>query len=342
MKCLDYGAEIKEELEGLRVLHRRQARPLAKRRLKFLLALKSGQCPSQAAAGKQIGIGRRASEKLWKLYVDEGLEGILRKPCSGHPPKLSQAAKNELDRELDQSGVQTLKQACAFVRRQHGISISEPGMFYYFKTCGVKKKTARPTNIKKDEQGETDFKKKLFPALKQRYGEALYFEDEMRTGTRTECKTRWSRKGHRPVCRVKLGYEFCYLYCALCPALGHLICLLLPDMTKASFGLFCAYFSEQVAKFWKEAEVLMVCDGAGAHQKEVCLVHGIALQRLPTACPELNPVERFFEELRKEMSNQVYQSIEAVENHLSKILQPYFTDKNKIINLCHYDYIRTQ
>ena len=141
---------------------------------------------------------------------------------------------------------------------------------------------------------------------------------------------------------MKLGYAFCYLYVALSPALGHLIALILPDMTKDSFCLFTTYFSKQVNKLWGTTPVLMIADGAGAHQKEVCLKKSITLQHLPTASPELNPVERLFEELRKQMSNQVYHTIEETENHLSEILHPYFTDNNKIIPLCHYDYIRTQ
>lgn len=164
----------------------------------------------------------------------------------------------------------------------------------------------------------------------------------MRSGTRTECKQRWSRKGRRPLCRMKVGYAFCYLYAALCPSTGHLVCLILPDMSKASFCVFCRFFSQQVQAFWGGAPVLIIADGAGAHQRDVCLQHGIELQRLPTACPELNPVERFFEELRKELSNQVYENIQKAEDHLVQILQPYFKDNNKIIQLCHYDYIRIQ
>ena len=141
---------------------------------------------------------------------------------------------------------------------------------------------------------------------------------------------------------MKVGYEFCYLYAALCPSTGHLVCLILPDMTKASFCLFCRFFAEQVQALWGSAPVLMICDGAGAHQRKVCLEHGITLQHLPPYCPELNPVERFFEELRKDLSNQVYETIEAAEKHLQKVLQPYFNNKERIIQLCHYSYIRTQ
>jgi transposase len=140
---------------------------------------------------------------------------------------------------------------------------------------------------------------------------------------------------------MKLGYEFCYLYTALNPSTGHLLALILPDMTKESFCVFCTYFSEQIKQACPHKAVLLITDGASSHQKEVCLRAGIQLQHLPAACPELNPVERFFEELRKEMSNQVYETIEATEKQLSLILHEYFQNKNKIIQLCHYPYIRT-
>ena len=182
--------------------------------------------------------------------------------------------------------------------------------------------------------------KKIFPKLKQYYDD-IYFCDEMRSGTRSQCKTRWSTKGHRPCCRMKLGYEFCYLYAALCPWTGHLIGLILPDMSKASFCLFCSYFSKQVKHLDAPKPVLLIADQASAHQKQVCLKAGIALQHLPTACPELNPAERLFEELRKQMSNQVYASIEQVEDQLSDVLQKYFHNPHQIVQLCHYPYLRT-
>lgn len=190
------------------------------------------------------------------------------------------------------------------------------------------------------QQGKNTLKK-VFPKLKQHYAGGIYFCDEMRSGTRTQCKTRWSTKGHRPCCRMKLGYEFCYLYAALCPWTGHLIALILPDMSKASFCLFCSYFSEQVKHSDAHQPVLLIADKAGSHQKQVCLKTGIALQHLPTACPELNPVERLFEELRQQMSNQVYGTMEQVEEHLSSILQTYFRYPQQIIQLCHYPYLRT-
>jgi transposase len=141
---------------------------------------------------------------------------------------------------------------------------------------------------------------------------------------------------------MKLGYEYCYLYTALCPFEGHLISLILPDMTKESFSMFIDYFKEQTQHLYgRQANVLLITDGAGAHQADVTSGSNITLEKLPAAAPELNPVERFFEELRKELSNRVFEDIDAVEDKLCQVLQPYYRHKQAIIQLCHFPYLST-
>jgi len=77
-----------------------------------------------------------------------------------------------------------------------------------FKRLKVKLKAGRPSNIRKDESAGEEFKKKV-PSLQAEYEkEQIYFEDEMRYGTRTECKRRWTRQGKRPTCKVKIGYKW--------------------------------------------------------------------------------------------------------------------------------------
>ncbi|MBB1287413.1 winged helix-turn-helix domain-containing protein [Flavisolibacter sp. BT320] len=164
MKCLNYSKEIGEEVEVLQGLYRKQSRSLARRRLRFLVLLKSGACASQALAGAKIGIKARAAEKLWALYRSKGVAGLLEKPHSGQPPKLTAKAKAALQKQLDGNHLQTLRDACAFVLQKHGIALSLSAMHHYFKAHGIKKKTGRPTNVRKDAAGEAVFKKKSFPA----------------------------------------------------------------------------------------------------------------------------------------------------------------------------------
>ncbi len=164
MKRLDYGIEITEELQELQALYRKQSRSLPRRRLRFLILLKTGECTAQGQAGARIGLKPRASEKLWALYRSKGIGGLMEKPHSGRPPKLDQATRRALNEQLDSDCIQTLQQACDFVHHQGGIAISPSAMHRYFKAQGIKKKTGRPTHVRKDVQGEERFKKKSFPA----------------------------------------------------------------------------------------------------------------------------------------------------------------------------------
>lgn len=162
----------------------------------------------------------------------------------------------------------------------------------------------------------------------------------MRSGTRSQCKRRWTPPAHRPVCKVKLGYAFSYLSGAIAPDKGRLIALLLPDMTKDCFGQFIDHFQKQTQALHGTHKIVLIADKAGAHQKKVCEQRGIAFEPLPTACPELNPVERFFQELRKELSNHIFDTIRQLENYLCKILKKYFDYPKTLTQLCRYLYIR--
>lgn len=162
----------------------------------------------------------------------------------------------------------------------------------------------------------------------------------MRSGTRTELKRRWKPKGHRPICRVKIGYKFVYLYAALNPYDGQLVALLLPYMTKECFRIFMEYFEEQTKMVYGDEKILMILDGATNHQSDVINSERIFLEKLPPACPELNPAERFFEQLRTELSNQVFEQLEQVELYLIKVLQKYYANPQLICSLTHFNYIR--
>jgi hypothetical protein len=58
--------------------------------------------------------------------------------------------------------------------------------------------------------------------------------------------------------------------------------------------------------------------------EELCTDHGFDFKKLPAVSPELNPIARFFEELRKELADHVFDTIEQVEEHLTTILQKYY------------------
>jgi transposase len=57
---------------------------------------------------------------------------------------------------------------------------------------------------------------------------------------------------------------------------------------------------------------------------------------LPPYSPELNPVERYFQELRAKLSNKVFETIEEIMEALSEALAPYWDNPSMLASLTGY------
>ena len=165
------------------------------------------------------------------------------------------------------------------------------------------------------------------------FGPHVLFEDEMRFGTRTDLKRRWTPQGHRPQTPVKIGYEFAYLYLAICPYTGWLYAMLLPYANTASFTQFWQQLATELT-----APTLVVADRASFHRT----VEGTLLElvHLPTACPDLNPVERFFKELRGRLSNRVFSSLEQAYQAVEQTVIAFNQQPETVMNLTLFPYIQ--
>ncbi len=74
-------------------------------------------------------------------------------------------------------------------------------------------------------------------------------------------------------------------------------------------------------------------DGAGSHQTNVLSSDSpLRLEKLPPCSPELNPAQRFFQELRKELANQKYETVEEIKAKLEQILQRFWKKPQLIIS----------
>jgi transposase len=166
----------------------------------------------------------------------------------------------------------------------------------------------------------------------------IYFTHEMRYGTRTASKRRWSRQGRRPVCKVKIGYEWGYLFVALCPATADLFACYCSHLDKACFKYFTQEFSTHLQEKAITSPVLLIGDKATAHQTSL-LPDSIHWHSLPTACPELNPVERFFEELRKILANRIFEDKNQVEQCLTFWINDYQKQPDTLIQLTQFAWL---
>ncbi len=137
-------------------------------------------------------------------------------------------------------------------------------------------------------------------------------------------------KGFRPPYVVRRAYEWTYLYAALDPSSGESFSLYLPGMD----SLCLEVFLERLGEAYADHHLVVVLDGAPSHtSSQIMLPENVSLLALPSYSPELNPVERWFEEFRRALSNRTFETVELLQEAITKVLQPYWRDPLRLRGL---------
>lgn len=157
----------------------------------------------------------------------------------------------------------------------------------------------------------------------------------MRLGTRTELGRKWGPIGHRPLAPVHIGYSFTHLFVALAPLTGQVFAMFLPALNRTCFQLFGQQLDQELTQ-----PTLLVADRATGHQAKLLADTHLELIHLPTACPELNPVERFFSELRRSLKSRVFETLAEAQHCVELVLAEYFQDPDRVVQLAAYPYIK--
>jgi transposase len=168
----------------------------------------------------------------------------------------------------------------------------------------------------------------------------LYFADEMRYGLISNFRRSWSRVGERTVIDSQQSFENRYLFSAVSPLTGdsfHLTSI-------EGFDSAAAYsFLRELKKKHRDTLTIVVWDNAPCHRPIMHReIEGLIVLFLPPYSPELNPAERFFEELRKATANQIFTTIEAQESAIEAHLNQLADDTAGMKRLLGYDWILKQ
>lgn len=115
------------------------------------------------------------------------------------------------------------------------------------------------------------------------------------------------------------------------PTTGESLCAYLPRVD----GECLEAYLEHLGKAYTDQRVVLVLDNAPSHtSKEVVVPENVELLPLRSYSPELNPVERWFQEFRRRaLSNRVFESVEALHSALSGMLEPYWRDPRRLRSL---------
>ncbi len=134
---------------------------------------------------------------------------------------------------------------------------------------------------------------------------------------------------------VRRAYEWTYLYAALDPSSGESFSLYLPGMD----SLCLEAFLERLGEAYADHHLVVVLDGAPSHtSSQIVLPENVSLLALPSYSPELNPVERWFQEFRRALSNRTFETVELLQEALTKVLEPYWRDLLRLRGLTGFSW----
>jgi transposase len=82
-------------------------------------------------------------------------------------------------------------------------------------------------------------------------------------------------------------------------------------------------FLEHLGEAYAEHRLLVVLDGAPSHRsEEIGHLENVSLLGLLRYSPELNLVERWFQEFRRALSNKAFEEVEQLREALTRALEP--------------------
>ena len=100
---------------------------------------------------------------------------------------------------------------------------------------------------------------------------------------------------------------------------------------------------EELKKEYPDTLVILVWDNAPCHRPKVHReIPGLIVLFLPPYSPQLNPAERFFEELRRATADSIFKTIEEQEKVIEKALNEWADDLGRMKQLLGYDWILKQ
>ena len=162
----------------------------------------------------------------------------------------------------------------------------------------------------------------------------------MRYGLISNFRRSWSKVGERTIIDSQQSFDNRYLFSAVAPLSGESFHLSGID----GFDAEAAHvFLLGLKKHHPKKMVVLVWDNAPCHRP---LIHreipGLIVLFLPPYAPELNPAERFFEELRKATANRIFKSIQEQEQAIEQKLNALASDTGVMKQLLGYEWIKKQ
>jgi transposase len=162
----------------------------------------------------------------------------------------------------------------------------------------------------------------------------VFSQDESRFGLLTVRRRRLTACGVQPVGAVQHVFEWFYVYGAVEPTTGARFFLELPYLNADTFQLFIDAF----AHAFPDSLNILLLDNSGAHTAQrLQRPDNVRYVWLPPYCPELNPIERLWRDLKDDRAWLHFPNLDAQQLYVGDLLQAY--DASALHALTGYPYL---
>jgi transposase len=289
---------------------------------------------------------RSVIQRWFDLFRQGGLERLLHKGRGkGVPSRLTAEAAAALRQKLEAGGWRRALEAQRWLADTHGIVVGLATVYKYLKKLGARLKVPRPCHQKHDPAAAEAFKASLAQKLSDLKLPSdrpvrLWVADEMRYGLLPVTRRVWTLKGLRAVVAVHPRYQWGYLFGALqVGGEGTHFCY-----CSAATLEMCQAVLQQLAAREPEALHVVLWDGAGFHpgDRALDLPANVRLITFPPYSPELNPVEKLWDQVKDHICNQPFGSLRALEAVMTDFLRAFWEDARRVVSLIGEGWLLTQ
>lgn len=163
---------------------------------------------------------------------------------------------------------------------------------------------------------------------------SVFVQDESRFGLMPIIRRRITAKGVKPIQSVQQVFESYYVYGAVEPLTGENFFLEMPSLDSECFEVFLNEFS----KYYCDRYIIMLLDNGGIHKaKRLVISDNIVFLFLPPYSPELNPIERLWQDIKERIGFWLYETLEKLKKRVAEILKQYTC--STIASLTGYSYL---
>jgi hypothetical protein len=159
------------------------------------------------------------------------------------------------------------------------------------------------------------------------------FADELRLGLRGMVRRIWGRRGVKVRRRLQLSYQWRYLFVVVDGRTGRLYWCWHASMAATELLGMVRAVQQQTDL------AALVWDGAPSHREERVAALGLPLIGLPPYSPELNPAERFFQEVRRAVEGEPYATLDDTGAAVQAVLEEWDADPDRVRSLCDWQWI---